>query len=800
MVRTVKVFVERKTFSVRLGGEHGGTWCSITEHSRGFTFVLGFEKEAVGWMIEHLTKAIEMKSHLGFNRKFRGKCRAHLMEVGFNDHGRFIRISEFANNRRYSYLIIPEGDKGRGWENIKSALSSMLVVPLSNAVEKGRQYRRESLSHNHVGPLHRSFAKVVSGEGIGGGGLVPVGRSARAVVCECVEDSVNWDEVGRVVARKLRKKGVVTIVPFSDGKGVFFVETTEEALFLQDLRNLQVEGRNSVQMRRWSPKENAEIEGKFRGGWIELRGLPFHLWSEVHLKKIVEQWGTVTEIDWRTLKLFDLSKARVRIAMKERSILLALLEVTDGDWVFTVAVVVVGEENVRRGKVKGGSTREALASNMGTGGGRQVENFRSTARKRCRVGEDDRTRKGGERGMAVVLAEGTRSKGEQVQSSLSLNSNKTVDGPVEEKGAGGVRAGGDEASAAEGCRAYERKAQSLSKIGPTLSKLECKLKGPSGMGLSLGEKDPVESEVPTGIGNDSPAVGRRKKASGHEAQTSSPAKKKSTIGLRCNSEPLLSEKDKAEIDENLDDVALGAKYLAERGSSASPLFSRRYPRLRMNRLGERASTSKNEAALHNLHSDENKEGFLGRVGSDPRGSAVMVLPSTPIIRGKGLRFMGNCGLLVAENLEVTPSSSFQSPSSYFPPSYGFNSSFLSPSTPILPSPDIQSLNSLENRVNSKFFFKKDNDGTVGQFSVGIPNLVLEMNQNAYPNQLAESVNPLMPKTISDTVSQGVSTGFTSGEFKIEGISPRKMEKVREVLKSLDIKVYSRRKSRCSKGQ
>ncbi|KAJ9687807.1 hypothetical protein PVL29_013850 [Vitis rotundifolia] len=782
MVRTVKVFVERKTFSVRLEGEHGGTWCSITEHSRGSAFVLGFEKEAVGWMIEHLTKAIEMKSHLGFNRKFRGKCRAHLMEVGFNDHGRFIRISEFANNRRYSYLIIPEGDKGRGWENIKSALSSMLVVPLSNAVEKGRQYRRESLSHNHVGPLHRSFAKVVSGEGSGGGGLVPVGRWARAVVCECVEDSVNWDEVGRVVARKLRKKGVVTIVPFSDGKGVFFY-----------LRNLQVEGRNSVQMRRWSPKENAEIEGKFRGGWIELRGLPFHLWSELHLKKIVEQWGTVSEIDWQTLKLFNLSKVRVRIAMKERSVLPALLEVTDGDWVFTVAVVVVGEENVRRGKVKGGSTREALASNMGTGGGRRVENFRSTVGKRCRVGEDDRTRKGGERGMAVVLAEGTCSKGEQVRSSLNLNSNKTVDGPVEEKGAGEVRAGGDEASAAEGCRAYERKAQSLSKIGPTLSKLECKLKGPSGMGLSPGEKDPVEPE------------------------TSSPAKKKSTIGskklwsillpsssarrqgLRCNSEPLLSEKDKAEIDENSDDVALGVEYLAERGSSASPLFSRRYPRLRMNRLGERASTSKNEAALYNLHSDENKEGFLGRVGSDPRGSAVMVMPSTPIIRGKGLRFMGNCGLLVAENLEVTPSSSFQSPSSYFPPSCGFNSSFLSPSTPILPSPDIHSLNSLENRVNSNFFFKKDNDGTVGQFSVGIPNLVLEMNQNAYLNQLAESVNPLMPKTISDTVSQGVSTGFTSGEFKIEGISPRKMEKVREVLKSLDIKVYSRRKSRCSKG-
>ena len=59
------------------------------------------------------------------------------------------------------------------------------------------------------------------------------------------------------------------------------------------------------------------LAGKKTGSEIDLWGLPFHLWSEVHLKKIMEQWGTVIEIDWRTLKLFDLSKARVRVVMKE---------------------------------------------------------------------------------------------------------------------------------------------------------------------------------------------------------------------------------------------------------------------------------------------------------------------------------------------------------------------------------------------------------------------------------------------------------------------------------------------------
>ena len=69
MVRTLKVFVERKTFLVRFKGESSGKWCSLTEHSRGSVSTLGFEKEEVGWLIEYLTKAIELKSYMGFNIK-----------------------------------------------------------------------------------------------------------------------------------------------------------------------------------------------------------------------------------------------------------------------------------------------------------------------------------------------------------------------------------------------------------------------------------------------------------------------------------------------------------------------------------------------------------------------------------------------------------------------------------------------------------------------------------------------------------------------------------------------------------
>ena len=218
MVRTLKVSVERKTFLVRFEGESGGKWCSLTKHSRDSVFALGFEKEEVGWLIEHLTKAIEMKSYMGFNRKCRGKSRVHLMEVCFNSHGRFIRLLEFAPNRKSTFLVIPEEDKGRGWELLKNALSSMLVVPSSSIVEKERQCREEMNFHKVVGPLYRSFANVVREEEPRREGLVPIGRWVRAVMCKCHADFVNWAEVGRALAKRLGHKGVVSIVPFSGGK------------------------------------------------------------------------------------------------------------------------------------------------------------------------------------------------------------------------------------------------------------------------------------------------------------------------------------------------------------------------------------------------------------------------------------------------------------------------------------------------------------------------------------------------------------------------------------------------------
>ena len=79
----------------------------------------------------------------------------------------------------------------------------MLVVPSSNIVENERQCRDESIKYKHMDSMHRSFVSVVKEEGPRRGGLVPIRRWTRAMVCECPASFVNWVEVGCAMARFL---------------------------------------------------------------------------------------------------------------------------------------------------------------------------------------------------------------------------------------------------------------------------------------------------------------------------------------------------------------------------------------------------------------------------------------------------------------------------------------------------------------------------------------------------------------------------------------------------------------------
>ena len=188
------------------------------------------------------------------------------------------------------------------------------------------------------------------------------------------------------------------------------------------------------------------------------------------------------------------------------------------------------------------------------------------------------------------------------------------------------------------------------------------------------------------------------------------------------------------------------------------------------------------------------------MGSDLRGSSVTDLPSIPKIRGKGLIFEGICEIPRAKNMEVCLPFPSQPPESSSFPSCSLKLPFPSPSGPHLPSSVSLSQSPMENQVTSKIFSEKGIVGTFYQKYVGILVCDEEENQCALSNQLSESFTPRKskPSLAKDSNllsgSQGDTVVSSSGSFLIDGLSPRKMAKVREVLCSLDIKVYSRRKN------
>ena len=190
--------------------------------------------------------------------------------------------------------------------------------------------------------------------------------------------------------------------------------------------------------------------------------------------------------------------------------------------------------------------------------------------------------------------------------------------------------------------------------------------------------------------------------------------------------------------------------------------------------------------------EDDKGGFTGRAGYDPCGSSVTESPSIPRTRGKEIILEGNCEIPGVENLEVSQPFSSQPPEPYPYPSCNLEKNIPCPSGPHLPNSEFLSQSPSVNQGKFKIF---PEIGDVGPLNfVGIPVHVEEENQRAVFNQMSESSTPgkssnLMPG------SPGVNEASPPEDFLIDGLSPRKMAKVHEVLSSLDIKVYSRRKNR-----
>ncbi|RVW47113.1 hypothetical protein CK203_105485 [Vitis vinifera] len=226
------ITVEKKHFQVEFEGLNGGTWVSVTERSRDFVVSIGFDMEELDWLMEHLKKAVEVEASRGFVRKIRGKTKTLLMEICFNNRG-FMKITEFVTKRKPLVLVVPEGVKGKGWEDLRKAILSVQEY-----------YEREGgASKEKNGDIRmnrdtfrggRSYAEVVAEAGLRTGGTWSAGKWARAVICESQEEVHDWTHVGRAIARMMGMKGMVSINAISAFKGCFFVSTIRRAESVHD--------------------------------------------------------------------------------------------------------------------------------------------------------------------------------------------------------------------------------------------------------------------------------------------------------------------------------------------------------------------------------------------------------------------------------------------------------------------------------------------------------------------------------------------------------------------------------------
>ena len=228
MIRNQSFVVERKVFQVKSEGFNGGTWISITKRSRGFVVSLGFGEEESGWLLEQLKKVVDLEASRGFIRKMRGKTRTHLMEICFNSRGRYMKITEFVAKRKPLVLVVPEGVKGYGWENLRKAIVSVEdFFVQAERVSKEKQKKPQESKGMYRGEW--SYADVVAEKGPRNGAEMLVGKWARAVVCESKGKIRDWCEVGKAIARRVGMKGMVSVTPIYAYKGSFFVDSARRA-------------------------------------------------------------------------------------------------------------------------------------------------------------------------------------------------------------------------------------------------------------------------------------------------------------------------------------------------------------------------------------------------------------------------------------------------------------------------------------------------------------------------------------------------------------------------------------------
>ena len=185
-MKVEKFEVEKKSFQVKFEGFEWGNLDISNRKEPRFCCLSRIWKRGVGLVDGAFEESRGVGASRGFIRKIRGKTRTHLMEICFNNRGRYMKITEIVTKRKPLILVVSEGVKGNEWEDLRKAISS--VQDYSDQVGGAL---KETFRDAHVSKgIYRgcqSYAEVVAEDGPRNGGLLSVGKWVKAVICECKE-------------------------------------------------------------------------------------------------------------------------------------------------------------------------------------------------------------------------------------------------------------------------------------------------------------------------------------------------------------------------------------------------------------------------------------------------------------------------------------------------------------------------------------------------------------------------------------------------------------------------------------
>ncbi|PON63519.1 hypothetical protein TorRG33x02_276000 [Trema orientale] len=96
----------------------------VLERNRGRDYEVSFELGGAAWL-DAVEVVIRDEGKGQFFKKFRGSSYLLLLEVKYNNRGKFMQLVKLQNGVE-SKVIVPGGERGRGWQDFRDCWGSLM--------------------------------------------------------------------------------------------------------------------------------------------------------------------------------------------------------------------------------------------------------------------------------------------------------------------------------------------------------------------------------------------------------------------------------------------------------------------------------------------------------------------------------------------------------------------------------------------------------------------------------------------------------------------------------------------------